>query len=34
MSISLVDFERLKIKDDALAAFKNYRALQENQPGC
>ncbi len=31
--IGLIDIEPLK-KDDALAAFKNYKALREKQSGC
>lgn len=33
-STGLIDVEPLKFKDDAIAAFKNYRALHENQSGC
>ncbi len=30
----LIDIKPLKFKDDALAAFKNYKALRKNQSGC
>ena len=33
-STGLIDIEALKIKDDVLAAFKNYRTLREKQSGC
>ena len=33
-STGLIDVEPLKYKDDALAAFKNYKALREKQSGC
>ena len=33
-STSFIDVEPLKFKDDALAAFKNYKALREKQSGC
>ena len=33
-STSFIDIEAFKFKNDALAAFKNYRALREKQFGC
>ena len=33
-STGLIDIEALKFKDDALAAFKNYKALREKQSCC
>ena len=33
-STGLIDIEPLKYKDDALAAFKDYKALRERQSGC
>ena len=33
-SIGLIDIEPLKYKDDALAAFKDYKGLHERQSGC
>ena len=33
-STGLIDIEAFKFKDDALAAFKNYKALHEKQSGC
>ena len=30
----VIDIEALKFKDDALAEFKNYKALREKQSGC
>lgn len=33
-SIDLIDIEPLKFKNNALAAFKNYRALRKKQSGC
>ena len=33
-SIDLINVEPLKFKDDVLAAFKNYKALQKKQSSC
>ena len=33
-STGLIDIESLKYKDNALAAFKDYKALREKQSGC
>ena len=33
-STSFIHIEPLKLKDDALAAFNNYKALPEKQSGC
>ncbi len=33
-SIGVIDIEHLKFKNDALAAFKNYKTLHKKQSGC
>ena len=33
-STDFIDIEPLKFRDDALVAFRNYKALREKQSGC